>query len=58
MKNLNANAVEILLEVMHRRYQKSSILIALFWFKGNLRKGLIKISALFAEFFRPHPSGK
>lgn len=28
MKNLNPNAVEILLEVMHRRYQKSSTIIA------------------------------
>ncbi len=28
MKNLNANAVEILLEVMHRRYQKSATIIA------------------------------
>ena len=28
------------------------------WFKGNLRKRLIKISSFFAEFFRPHPSDK
>ncbi len=28
MKNLNSSAIEILLEVMHRRYQKSSTIIA------------------------------